>query len=117
MHERAQEARLQVVAAGLGRVQRQRGVQVQRPRRIVFDARVQCIEQAMRLADAQRRPDLQRSLDACKQRGNGIVQGLEAERDAGFVHGGAGGRRGRKREYRARLRALLDIDDYMRNLN
>ena len=42
----------------------------------------------------------------------------DAENGAGRDRGRlAGGRRGRKREYRARLRALLDIDDYMRNLN
>ncbi|MNV06503.1 hypothetical protein D3C71_968850 [compost metagenome] len=48
--EGPQEARFQTIAFGLRRIQRQRGVQLQRARSIGFHPRVQRIEQPVRLA-------------------------------------------------------------------
>ena len=48
----------------------------------------------MRLAYPERRADVQRSFDARKQRADGVVQRLEAERGAGCVRGHANDVRG-----------------------
>lgn len=49
------------IAFGLRRIQRQRGVQLQWPRRVAFDARVQSVEQTMRFAQCQWCADAQRA--------------------------------------------------------
>ncbi|KAG1253348.1 hypothetical protein G6F68_011379 [Rhizopus microsporus] len=74
LRERGHEARFQAIAARLRRVQRQRGIQLQWPRRILLDACIQRIEQPMRLAQCQRRPDPQRPVHARKQPVDGGVQ-------------------------------------------
>ncbi|KAG1252251.1 hypothetical protein G6F66_015231 [Rhizopus arrhizus] len=74
LRERGHEARFQAIAARLRRVQRQRGIQRQGPRRILLDACIQRIEQPMRLAQCQRRPDPQRPVHARKQPVDGGVQ-------------------------------------------
>jgi len=74
LRERRHEARFQAVAARLRRVQRQRGIQLQRSRWIVLDACIKGIEQPMRLAQCQRCPDPQWPVHARKQPVDGGVQ-------------------------------------------
>ena len=75
--ERAQEARFQPVAAGMRRVERKRGVHVQGTRGVVFDPRIQGIEQAVRLAQCQRRADAQVAVHAREQPIDGGVEAGE----------------------------------------
>src|SRR5207342_1953487 len=75
-HERTEEARFQALA-GSRRIQGQRGIQVQRARGIAFHARIQRVQQSMRLADAQWRAEPQRAVDPRQHEVDRGVEGIE----------------------------------------
>ena len=72
-HERVEEALLQATAAAR-RIQRQCRVNMQPARRIALDAPIQRVEQAMRLADPQRRTDVQGPVDTRQDAVDGQLQ-------------------------------------------
>ncbi len=74
LRERRHEAGFQPAGGRLGRVQRQRGVDLQRPRRVVLDPGIQRVEQSMRFAQGQRRADAQRAVHPLQQPVGGRVE-------------------------------------------
>ncbi|MET3931519.1 hypothetical protein ABIE51_003406 [Lysobacter sp. OAE881] len=88
LDERLHEAAFESLSAA-GRIERQRGVQVQRARGVVLDARIQRVEEPVRLAEAKRRADVQRAGDALEQEiGRGIDR-IEGEGSGAGFHGGS----------------------------